>query len=81
VRRTGFSATARYRAATTDHPHAEVVDDVGDGALFVADASKLWVLDGDDLVIFEVAVTPTTGARAIALSLAEEAVGRLQRAD
>jgi hypothetical protein len=81
VRRTGFSATARYRAAATDHPDGESVDGVGDRALFVDELSKLWVLDGEDLVIFEVAVTPTTDARSIAVTLAHEAVARLQRAD
>jgi hypothetical protein len=81
VRRTGFSATARYQAATTDHPEGEAVDGVGDRALFVDDVAKLWVLDGDDLVTFEVAVTPTTDARSIAVTLAHEAVARLQRAD
>ena len=82
VRRTGFSATARYRAATDDHPDGERVDDLGDRALYVDEASKLWVLEGDDLAIFEVAVTPTSGARPIALSLAREAVARLhQQAD
>jgi hypothetical protein len=81
VRRTGFSATARYRAATTDHPDGESVDGLGDRALYVDEASKLWVVAGDDLVIFEVAVTPTDGARAIAVSLATAAVARLQRAD
>ena len=81
VRRTGFSATARYRAATDDHPDAEVVDHLGDRAVYVAESSKLWVLTGDDLAIFEVAVTPTAGARDIAVALATKAVARLQQAD
>jgi hypothetical protein len=82
VRRTGFSATARYRAATTDHPDGEVVRGLGDRALYVTEASKLWVLAGDDLVIFEVAVTPTSGAEAMAEALARDAVVRLhQQAD
>jgi hypothetical protein len=82
VRRTGFSATARYRAAATDHPEGESVDGVGDRALFVDEASKLWVLAGDDLVSFEVAVTPTTDARTMAVALARDAVARLhQQAD
>ena len=81
VRRTGFSATARYRAAADRHPEGEAIDDLGDRALYVEEASKLWVLDGDDLAIFEVAVTPTSGARPVALALGSKAVTRLQRAD
>lgn len=81
VRRTGFSATARFEAAATDHDTAEVVDGVGDRALFAEEESKLWVLVGDDLVILEVAVTPTTAARGVAVRLATAAGARLQQAD
>jgi hypothetical protein len=80
VRRTGFSATARFDAARTDHPEAEDVD-VGDRGLYVEESSKLWLLEGDDLAIVEVAVTPTTRAREIVVALGRRAASRLQRAD
>ncbi|HUP84261.1 MAG TPA: hypothetical protein VM143_01215 [Acidimicrobiales bacterium] len=81
VRRTGFSAAARFQAAVTDNPTAESIDSLGDRALFAVGASQLWLLVDDDLVIFEVAVTPTSGARDVALHLAATAESRLQRAD
>jgi hypothetical protein len=80
VRRTGFSATARFRAATAEH--GDGVDlDVGDRSLYVEAQSKLWVLEGDDLTTFEVAASPTSVAKAIAVDLGVKAVARLQRAD
>jgi hypothetical protein len=80
VRRTGFSAAARFQAAETEHPEGVAVD-LGDRSLFVEELSKLWVVEGDDLVTFEVAVTPTSGARAVAVDLGSRAVRRLQQAD
>ena len=81
VRRTGFSATARFQAAAAEHPGAEAGLVLGDRSLFVEEQSKLWVLVDDSLVVFEVAVTPTSGARRIAESLGSRALPRLERAD
>jgi hypothetical protein len=80
VRRTGFSAAARFRAADADHPGAERPP-AGDAARYAPEESKLWVLEGDDLVIIEVAVSPTAAARDMAVELGVEAASRLQRAD
>jgi hypothetical protein len=80
VRRTGFSATARFQAARADHPEADDIE-LGDRSLFVDEQSKLWMLVGDDLVVLEVAVAPTSGARRIAEALGARALPRLERAD
>ena len=81
VRRTGFSAAARFRAAETEHPEADGGPTVGDRSLFVEEESELWMLVDDSLVVFEVAVTPTSAARDIAEALASRARPRLERAD
>ena len=80
VRRTGFSATARFQAARADHPEADDLQ-LGSPSLFVEEQSKLWLLQGDDLVVLEVAVAPTSEARRIASALASRALPRLERAD
>ena len=77
VRRTGFSAAARFRAAVAEHPDVAVED----GSLYVEEESKLWVLAGDTLLVLEVAVTPTSEARRIADTLGSRARPRLERAD
>jgi hypothetical protein len=80
VRRTGFSATARFQAARADHPDGDDLE-LGNGSLFVEEQSKLWMLVDDDLVVLEVAVAPTSEARHIAEALASRALPRLERAD
>jgi hypothetical protein len=77
VRRTGFSAAARFEAAAAEHPDA--VD--GEASLYVEDESKLLRLVDDNLVVVEVAASPTAEARRIAEELGARAVPRLQRAD
>jgi len=77
VRRTGFSAAARFQAATAEHPEATAAE----GVLFVEEESKLLLLTDDSLVVLEVAVTPTSEARAIADALGARARSRLERAD
>ena len=77
VRRTGFSAAARYQAALAEHPDARLPD----GSLFVEEESKLWLLVGDSLAVLEVAATPTAEVRRIATALAARAAPRLERAD
>jgi hypothetical protein len=81
VRRTGFSAAARFRAAETDHPEGTQPPVIGDRSDYVDEESKLWVLVDDSLVVLEVAVSPTPEARRIAESLGARAVPRLERAD
>ena len=84
VRRTGFSAAARFRAEETEHPEAAQVSEgavPGASSLFVVEESKLWLLVDDSLVVFEVAVTPTSVSRDIAEALASRAAPRLERAD
>ena len=81
VRRTGFSAAARFQAAATEHPEALKGLVLGDRSLFVEEESKLWVLVDDSLLVLEVAATPTSEARAMAESLGSRALPRLERAD
>ena len=77
VRRTGFSAAARFRAAAAEHPDVRVED----GSLYVEEESKLWLLADDSLLVLEVAVTPTGEARRMAEAMASRALPRLERAD
>ena len=77
VRRTGSSAAARFEAATAEHPEARLPD----GTLYVEEEAKLWTLETDSLVVFEVAASPTSEARRIATALAARAAPRLERAD
>ena len=82
VRRTGFSATARFQAEAAEHPAStgEGID-VGDRALYVEEEATLWVLVDDSLVVVEVAASPTSEARRVATALGARAVRRLERAD
>lgn len=77
VRRTGFSAAARFQATKSEHPDAVLPD----GSLYVDEESKLWILEEDSLVVIEVAATPTSEARRIATALGARAAPRLERAD
>lgn len=81
VRRTGFSAAARFGAVAEEHPDAERVTDVGDRALYVEPAATLHVLVGSSYVTFEVAATPPSEIRPAAVRLARQAVVRLQQLD
>ncbi len=81
VRRTGFSAAARFGAVRSDHPDATAVDGLGDVALFVEEEGTLHVLAERSYLTFEVAANPTSAIRAAAEELARLAVGRLQSAE
>lgn len=79
VRRTGFSAAARFDAARGQHPDAREVPGVGDKAIYVEEAATLHVLVGRSYLTFEVAATPPSGVEALAVGLARQAVARLAR--
>lgn len=80
VRRTGFSASARFGAARSQYPEAEPVD-LGDRALFVEDEGVLHVLTDGSYLTVEVAAQPTASIRDLAVELGRRAVDRLQRTD
>ena len=81
VRRTGFSASARFGAVRSEFPDAEAVDDLGDRALFVADEGTLHVLVDGSYLTLEVAARPTSAVAELAEDLGRRAVARLRRAD
>ncbi|HEX7169147.1 MAG TPA: hypothetical protein VF230_19370 [Acidimicrobiales bacterium] len=76
VRRTGFSASARFDAARSRHPDAAPVA-IGDDAIWVEESARLHVLAGDDYLTAEVAVPRPADARPIAAEFARRAVVRL----
>ena len=76
VRRTGFSASARFDAARSRHPDAASVD-VGDRAFWVEESARLHVLTGDAYLTSEVAVPRPSEARSVAVEFARRAVNRL----
>ena len=80
VRRTGFSAAARFGAVRHEHPDAERVD-VGDEALFVETEGTLHVLADGSYLTFEVAATPTSVIEGLAEALARRGVARLRQDD
>lgn len=80
VRRTGFSAAARFGAVRHEHPDAESVD-VGDQALFIDTDGTLHVLVDGSYLTLEVAATPTAAIPDLAEALAERAVARLRQDD
>lgn len=81
VRRTGFSASARFSAVTAEHPDAEAPAGIGDRALYVEEEATLHVLTGRSYLTFEVAATPPSAIRTAAVGLATRAVARIERAD
>jgi hypothetical protein len=81
VRRTGFSASARFGAVRTQQPDAEDVAGIGDRALYVEEAGTLHVLSDGSYLTVEVAATPPATKRTLAIALAQRAVDRLRRAD
>jgi hypothetical protein len=80
VRRTGFSAAARFGAVRHEHPDAPTAG-VGTESLFVDTTGTLHVLDRGSYLTFEVAATPTSAIPDLAEALAQEAVARLRRSD
>ncbi|HET9443712.1 MAG TPA: hypothetical protein VFO65_10335 [Acidimicrobiales bacterium] len=81
VRRTGFSAAARFGAARSRHPDAVEVDDLGDDAFWDPDGAVLHVLAGASYLTFEVASDEPGDAEMLARRLAGPAVARVHRAD
>ncbi len=81
VRRTGFSAAARFEAVRHEHPEELAPPIEGASAVFVEEAASLHVLTGSSYLTIEVAATPPSTIRRIAVDLATLAVSRLQRID
>lgn len=79
VRRTGFSASARYGAARTRFPDADGLD-IGDRAMYVEEEGTVHVLVGGSYLTVEVAAQPSSAIRDLAEQLAREAVSRLVEA-
>lgn len=81
VRRTGFSAAARFDAAQNEHPDAEEPEGPWQRGLYVEESATFHVLAHRSYLTFEVAVTPPSLARPIALELATRSVRRLEQTD
>lgn len=79
VRRTGFSASARFGAVRSDYPDAADID-LGDRALFVEEEGTLHLLVDGSYLTIEVAARPTSLIPELANDLGREAVDRLRRA-
>ena len=77
VRRTGFSARARFAAARDRHPDATKVQGPGDDAIWVEEAATLHVLVDDYYLTVEVAVPEPAAAERTAVDLAVRAVRHL----
>lgn len=80
VRRTGFSAAARFGNVRDEYPDAPSAG-VGEQSLFVETEGTLHVLDRDSYLTFEVAATPPSAVPDLAEELARLAVARLRRGD
>lgn len=80
VRRTGFSASARFGAARSEFPEAEPVE-LGDRALFVEEEGTLHLLTDGSYLTIEVAARPSSAIRDLAEELGRRAVARLRQAD
>jgi hypothetical protein len=80
VRRTGFSASARFGAARSEYPDARPLD-VGDRAIYVETEGTLHVLSNGSYVTIEVAARPPSVIPGLAEQLARRAVARLRQAD
>lgn len=79
VRRTGFSASARFSAARTEFPNADSVD-LADRALYVEEEATLHLLADGSYLTVEVAAQPPSTIRRLAEDLGREAVARLREA-
>ncbi len=77
VRRTGFSAAARFDAARGQHPEARE-QAVGDKAIYVPETATLHVLVGRSYLTFEVAASPPSQIEDMAVALATRAIARLR---
>ena len=79
VRRTGFSASARFAGARTEFPDAEPVD-LGDRAIYVEEEATLHVLVDGSYLTVEVAAQPPSSIPDLATDLGRAAVDRLRGA-
>ncbi|MBW3557732.1 MAG: hypothetical protein KY454_12445 [Actinobacteria bacterium] len=79
VRRTGFSAGARFDAVLGQYPNAKEEPGLGDRAIYVEETATLHVLVGRSYVTLEVAATPPPQVERMAVALAGRAVVRLRR--
>jgi hypothetical protein len=77
VRRTGFSAGARYAAAAKRHP--DEARATTDNVFFVDEEATLHALSADSYLTIEVATTPPDTAEPTARALAERAMRQLGR--
>jgi hypothetical protein len=77
VRRTGFSAEARFAAAAKRHPDEAAASSTTD--FFVEEEATLHVLYADSYLTIEVASTPPDTAAPIARALAGQATRKLGR--
>lgn len=80
VRRTGFSATARFSAARSRHPAAAPVE-IGDRGMWVEETATLYVLAARSYVVVEVAVREAARAKDVAMNLVTPALRRLSSDD
>lgn len=80
VRRTGFSASARFGAVRSEFPDAEAVE-LGDRALYVEAEGTLHVLVDGSYLTIEVAARPPSLVPDLAEELGQRAVARLRQAD
>lgn len=80
VRRTGFSASARFGAARGEFPDAEPVE-LGDRAIYVETEGTLHVLEDGSYLTIEVAARPPSIVRELAEELGRRAVARLRQTD
>lgn len=78
VRRTGFSAAARFANVRNEYPDAPSAG-VGEQSLFVEADGTLHVLDGGSYLTLEVAATPPSAIPGLAEALARLAVARLRQ--
>ncbi|HVM10228.1 MAG TPA: hypothetical protein VM345_17320 [Acidimicrobiales bacterium] len=76
VRRTGFSASARFQSARSRHAGAVEVD-LGDRAFWDDDESTLYVLATRSYLTIEIATDKRSQARTLALRLGKIAVSEL----
>jgi len=81
VRRTGFSASARYDAAASQSGGGKDEPGVGDRAFWVDPTGTLHVLTGTTYLTLEVAITPPSDAEPAAVGLARLLVTRLAAVD
>jgi hypothetical protein len=77
VRRTGFSASARFASVRSRHADAATVPAVGPNAIWIDETATLHVLADDSYLTFEVAVPVPSEARGVGTTLAQGAVKRL----